>query len=321
MGRKRQTCARGVTASEVKKDVSYFAPDGRKLSTYLKVVRKTSSSPPKVEESDEPVDNVELHDDFGEELVHSQIMSNELDKCEVRGSERVTPCWSTLTKSGQGGGKMGFDRENSTEVMHLLLEKREIEVSQPLQFSNFLALAGEQKVSGLIFRCYELVCSRSVVMEIEKNLEEISMLKGEKYMREAKTRALRSARSKKKNDEKVVAVVKEEQHLEIDSEPPTRPVTPEKNSAAPVARTASPNISGNVQLRKFTPGLVLVVSLESLRGHNPACTTNKYAPKDRQILWLRASEACESVDINVIGCLEDHVNEVVLQTAETEKKT
>ncbi|EFP04610.1 hypothetical protein CRE_31285 [Caenorhabditis remanei] len=220
MGRKRQTCARGVTASEVKKNVSYFAPDGRKLSTYLKVVRSGHR-------------DLQKDRKIGEHFFMS----------------------APVHVSGQGGGKMGFDRENSTEVMHLLLEKREIEVSQPLQFSNFLALAGEQKVSGLIFRCYELVCSRSVVMEIEKNLEEISMLKGEKYMREAKTRALRSARSKKKNDEKVVAVVKEEQHLEIDSEPPTKPVTPEKNSAAPVASTVSPNVSGNVQLRKFTPGL------------------------------------------------------------------
>ena len=38
------------------------------------------------------------------------------------------------------------------------------------------------------------------------------------------------------------------------------------------------------------------------------------------ILWPRAPKACESVDIDVIGCLEDHVNEVVLQTTKTEKK-
>ena len=39
MGWIRQTCVRSITASGVKGDVSYFAPDGKKLSTYSEVVR------------------------------------------------------------------------------------------------------------------------------------------------------------------------------------------------------------------------------------------------------------------------------------------
>ncbi|KAF1746433.1 hypothetical protein GCK72_022888 [Caenorhabditis remanei] len=39
MGWRRQLCVRSTIVSEVKGNFSYFAQDGKKLSTYLKVVR------------------------------------------------------------------------------------------------------------------------------------------------------------------------------------------------------------------------------------------------------------------------------------------
>lgn len=556
MGWRRQTCVRSITAGGVKGDVSYFAPCGKKLSSYSETVRYLAKNglnyitrdnfifttryiigefvvpkqqesddtrqerefamfseedvtkelgrliaikfPPKVqhvpstssgasavseedqkpqvqkvEPPEEPLNLEDLNDEFSEEIMHSQMMSNGVDECKVRDREsddllvnfndvrHLPEFWRIenqrldaqgfadalmvyefvqnfahvlgidlesaptlealcaglagdaehadeflqLTRQllrlalefpgmgnekrfGQGGGEMGLDRENFSEVLRLfLIDKghRGQEISTPLETFNFLALTGEQKASILAFLCDELVCSRNVVTEIDRNLEEISRLKGEKWMREGKARALRQARSnKKKQDEMVV----KEEHLETDSEPPTRPVTPKKNGAA-AAATVSPQVAQTQQqqqVRKFTPGLgqcevlteqeesmtlaqmdgliedlhqeavninqkihdtnqrirtfpfgtdrfhrnywmlahtntVLVESLESSGVNNPACSASEYASKDPPYLEDRVPEAaCEGVDIDVIACVEDLVDEVVLQRARVDKK-
>ncbi|CCD65251.2 Bromodomain adjacent to zinc finger domain protein 2 [Caenorhabditis elegans] len=550
LGWRRQTCVRSIASAGVKGDVSYFAPCGKKLSTYSEVVRYLTKNSihyitrdnflfntklvigefivpkqteadetqqerefamfteddinkeltrlnvlkfvpkiqastsngvheddikmSKIEEPDEPLDPSELNDEFTEELVHSQIMSNGVDECKIREREaddllvnindvRHLPDFSRIgnqclssqgfadalmvhefvqnfghvlgidleiapkleslcagldgdanhaeqtlqltrqllrlalefpgmgneKRFGQGGGEMGLDRENFSEVMRLFLidkGKRGEELSQPLLTCNFLSISPEQKASILAFLCDELVCSRNVVTEIDKNLDEISRLKGEKWMREGKARALRSARSKKKNDEKVV-VVKEEQNHESDSEPPTRPDTPKKATVAPpTVVSVSPVSAAQQQQRKFTPGLgqcevlteqeesmslqqmdsligdlhqeaqninqkihdtglkirsfpfgtdrfhrnywmlahtdkVIIESLATTSVNNPACNANEYASKDPPTLEQRVPGACETIDLDVIACVEDLVDDVVLLRAKADKKT
>uniref|UniRef100_A0A8R1E0G7 Histone acetyltransferase n=1 Tax=Caenorhabditis japonica TaxID=281687 RepID=A0A8R1E0G7_CAEJA len=283
---------------------------------------------------------------------------------------------------GQGGGEMGLDRENFSEVMRLFLVdkgKRGEELSAPLLTTNFVALRGEQKAAILAFLCDELVCSRNVVTEIDRNLDEISRLRGEKWMREGKARALKSARSKK------CVQSTTDQHNESDSEPPTRPMTP-KNAATALISTASPLAPAVPILRKFTPGLgqcevlteqeeamsqeqmddligelqqeahvmnqkihdaglrirsfpfgtdrfhrnfwilphtdaVLVESLATTSANNPACNVQEIASKDPPLLEQRVSiDNLEGLDLDVIGCVEDLVDEVVLTRAKADKK-
>ncbi|PIC39881.1 hypothetical protein B9Z55_011429 [Caenorhabditis nigoni] len=566
LGWRRQTVVKSIAASGVKGDVAYFAPDGKKMSTYSEAVRylakngldflsrenflfntrfnigefivqnqsegadparqekeyvsfkeedinkelarlnllkyapkihlmpSTSSGVPeedvkvvpRYEPPEEPLDPSDLNDEFAEEQMHSQMMSNGM-QMEVRDREsddllvnfhdighlpefarienqcldaqgfadalmihefiqnfghvlginlETTPKLEALCaglagdaahsdsflqltrqllrlalefpgmgnekRFGQGGGEMGLDRENFSEVLRLFLldkGKRGADLSTPLLSSNFLSLTGEQKAAILAFLCDELVCSRNVVTEIDRNLEEVSRLKGEKWMREGKARALRQARSnKKKMDEKVV---KEEvvSNMETDSEPPTRPVTPKKNgngvaatspqaNGAPGAQALAPvpGAQAQSQVRKFTPGLgqcevlteqeesmslaqmdgliedlhqeslninrkihdtnqkirsfpfgadrfhrnywmlahtdaVLVESLESSGVNNPACTASEYASRDPPYLEDRLTEgACEGIDIDVIACVEDLVDEVIFQRAKADKK-
>uniref|UniRef100_A0A1I7TWX6 Bromodomain adjacent to zinc finger domain protein 2B n=1 Tax=Caenorhabditis tropicalis TaxID=1561998 RepID=A0A1I7TWX6_9PELO len=543
LGWRRQTCVRSIAASGVKGDVCYFAPCGKKLSTYSETVRyltkqgityitrdnfmfttklvigefivpktsevddqrqerefamfteddinkelarlnalknipKMSTTPDEekpqkvIEEPEEPLNPADLNDEFMEELVH--MLSNGTDEMKVREREaddllvnvndvRHLPeftrienqCLSSqgfadalmihefvqnfghvlgidlektpklealcaglagdaakaddilkLTRQllrlaleypgmgnekrfGQGGGEMGLDRENFSEVMRLfLLDKgtRGAELSAPLIDHNFLELEAEQKASILAFLCDELVCSRNVVTEIDKNLDEISRLKGEKWMREGKARALRTARSKKRAEPAAPTG--------SDSEPSTRPQTPKKvvvngSPAAPGTSGTSGTTSGTTSglIRKFTPGLgqcevlteqeesmslaqmeslisdlhqealninqkihdtnakirsfpfgtdrfhrtywmlahtdaVLVESIASAAINNPACSVGEYAARDPPLLEHRIPEGmCEGMDLDVIACVEDMVDEIVLSRAKADKKT
>ena len=102
---------------------------------------------------------------------------------------------------------------------------------------TFEQLNGEEKASILAYFCNELVCCRNIVREIDNNLEEIGKLKGERWLRDGKARALRAQQKRKKKEEKI--------HHEEEGE--------NENSDSDGSRVGSPVPHANN--KKFTPGL------------------------------------------------------------------
>lgn len=67
-----------------------------------------------------------------------------------------------------------------------------------LENCSFENLDPESKASILAFLCNELLYCRNIVREIEGNMEEMTRLKGEKWLREGKSRALRAVQARKR---------------------------------------------------------------------------------------------------------------------------
>lgn len=53
---------------------------------------------------------------------------------------------------------------------------------------SFLSLSADEKATSLAFLVNELVCSRPICMEIEKNLDTIATLKRDKWIVEGQMR-------------------------------------------------------------------------------------------------------------------------------------
>ncbi|KIH48487.1 hypothetical protein ANCDUO_21443 [Ancylostoma duodenale] len=51
---------------------------------------------------------------------------------------------------------------------------------------SFAELSGEEKASILAYLCNELLCCPNIVKEIDRNLEEVGRLKGDRWMRDGK---------------------------------------------------------------------------------------------------------------------------------------
>ena len=142
------------------------------------------------------------------------------------------------TALGQSLADVGMCRENYSELMRQFLSSRCSQgkkLAQLLENHSYEELTGEEKVSILAFFCNELLCCRNIVREIDNNLEEIGKLKGERWLKDGKARALRAHQKRKKKEEKI-------HHEEEDHE----------NSDSDGSRAGSPVPNSN---KKLTPGL------------------------------------------------------------------
>lgn len=73
-----------------------------------------------------------------------------------------------------------------------------IQLGAKLECCSFECLDPESKATILAFLCNELLYCRNVVRDIESNMEEMTRLKGEKWLREGKSRALRAVQTRKR---------------------------------------------------------------------------------------------------------------------------
>ncbi|NXL11002.1 BAZ2B protein, partial [Mesembrinibis cayennensis] len=111
---------------------------------------------------------------------------------------------------------VGINRDNVSEILQIFMEAHcgQTELTESLKTKAFQAHAPAQKASVLAFLVNELACSKSVVSEIDKNIDYMSNLRRDKWMVEGKLRKLRIIHAKKtgKRDATGGGDVGEEQH-------------------------------------------------------------------------------------------------------------
>ncbi|KAM9631488.1 bromodomain adjacent to zinc finger domain protein 2B isoform 7-T7 [Morphnus guianensis] len=111
---------------------------------------------------------------------------------------------------------VGINRDNVSEILHIFMEAHcgQTELIESLKTKAFQAHTPAQKASVLAFLVNELACSKSVVSEIDKNIDYMSNLRRDKWMVEGKLRKLRIIHAKKtgKRDAAGGGDVGEEQH-------------------------------------------------------------------------------------------------------------
>ncbi|KAK6048130.1 hypothetical protein COOONC_14365 [Cooperia oncophora] len=93
------------------------------------------------------------------------------------------------TRLGQTLSEVGVTEQNYSELMRLFLSTRDShakKLSHLLVDRSFAELSGEEKASILAFLCNELLCCPNIVKEIDRNLEEVGRLKGDRWMRDGK---------------------------------------------------------------------------------------------------------------------------------------
>lgn len=79
-----------------------------------------------------------------------------------------------------------------------------LQLGAKLVDQSFECLDPESKAAILAFLCNELLYCRNIVREIESNMEEMTRLKGEKWLRDGKCRTLRSEQNRKRASQKKV---------------------------------------------------------------------------------------------------------------------
>ncbi|XP_014104976.1 PREDICTED: bromodomain adjacent to zinc finger domain protein 2B isoform X12 [Pseudopodoces humilis] len=94
---------------------------------------------------------------------------------------------------------VGINRDNVSEVLQIFMEAHcgQTELTESLKTKAFQAHSPAQKASVLAFLVNELACSKSVVSEIDKNIDYMSNLRRDKWMVEGKLRKLRIIHAKK----------------------------------------------------------------------------------------------------------------------------
>ncbi|VDK83196.1 unnamed protein product, partial [Litomosoides sigmodontis] len=105
------------------------------------------------------------------------------------------------TPLGQALKDVGVHRENYSELLKMFLLSRDEEgkkLGAKLECCSFECLDPDSKALILAFLCNELLYCRNVVRDIESNMEEMTRLKGEKWLREGKSRALRAVQTRKR---------------------------------------------------------------------------------------------------------------------------
>ncbi|XP_074948752.1 bromodomain adjacent to zinc finger domain protein 2B isoform X18 [Phalacrocorax aristotelis] len=111
---------------------------------------------------------------------------------------------------------VGINRDNVSEILQIFMEAHcgQTELTESLKTKAFQAHTPAQKASVLAFLVNELACSKSVVSEIDKNIDYMSNLRRDKWMVEGKLRKLRIIHAKKtgKRDATGGGDVGEEQH-------------------------------------------------------------------------------------------------------------
>ncbi|XP_055456943.1 bromodomain adjacent to zinc finger domain protein 2B isoform X4 [Psammomys obesus] len=124
--------------------------------------------------------------------------------------------YKAKTALGEHLLNVGVNRDNVSEVLQIFMEAHggQTELTESLKTKAFQAHTPAQKASVLAFLINELACSKSVVSEIDKNIEYMSNLRRDKWMVEGKLRKLRIIHAKKtgKRDASGGIDLGEEQH-------------------------------------------------------------------------------------------------------------
>ncbi|XP_062493873.1 bromodomain adjacent to zinc finger domain protein 2B isoform X14 [Pezoporus occidentalis] len=111
---------------------------------------------------------------------------------------------------------VGINRDNVSEILQIFMEAHcgQTELTESLKTKSFQAHTPAQKASVFAFLVNELACSKSVVSEIDKNIDYMSNLRRDKWMVEGKLRKLRIIHAKKtgKRDATGGGDIGEEQH-------------------------------------------------------------------------------------------------------------
>ncbi|XP_053452932.1 bromodomain adjacent to zinc finger domain protein 2B isoform X11 [Nycticebus coucang] len=124
--------------------------------------------------------------------------------------------YKAKTALGEHLLNVGVNRDNVSEILQIFMEAHcgETELTESLKTKAFQAHTPAQKASVLAFLINELACSKSVVSEIDKNIDYMSNLRRDKWMVEGKLRKLRIIHAKKtgKRDTSGGIDLGEEQH-------------------------------------------------------------------------------------------------------------
>uniref|UniRef100_A0A8C5TDY4 Bromodomain adjacent to zinc finger domain protein 2B n=1 Tax=Malurus cyaneus samueli TaxID=2593467 RepID=A0A8C5TDY4_9PASS len=94
---------------------------------------------------------------------------------------------------------VGINRDNVSEILQIFMEAHcgQTDLTESLKTKAFQAHSPAQKASVLAFLVNELACSKSVVSEIDKNIDYMSNLRRDKWMVEGKLRKLRIIHAKR----------------------------------------------------------------------------------------------------------------------------
>uniref|UniRef100_A0A8C7V6A6 Bromodomain adjacent to zinc finger domain 2B n=1 Tax=Oncorhynchus mykiss TaxID=8022 RepID=A0A8C7V6A6_ONCMY len=118
----------------------------------------------------------------------------------------LPPGHRTKTALGDHLSNVGINRDNVSEVLRVYMEAHcggtELqtdlgEVTASLKTKAFQAHTATQKASVLAFLVNELSCSKSVVSEIDKNIDHMTNLRRDKWVIEGTLRKLRTSHAKK----------------------------------------------------------------------------------------------------------------------------
>ncbi|XP_028928193.1 bromodomain adjacent to zinc finger domain protein 2B isoform X3 [Ornithorhynchus anatinus] len=124
--------------------------------------------------------------------------------------------YKAKTTLGEHLLNVGVNRDNVSEILQIFMEAHcgQTELTESLKTKAFQAHTPAQKASVLAFLINELACSKSVVSEIDKNIDYMSNLRRDKWMVEGKLRKLRIIHAKKtgKRDTSGGGDLGEEQH-------------------------------------------------------------------------------------------------------------
>ncbi|XP_048201332.1 bromodomain adjacent to zinc finger domain protein 2B isoform X15 [Perognathus longimembris pacificus] len=107
--------------------------------------------------------------------------------------------YKAKTALGEHLLNVGVNRDNVSEVLQIFMENHcgQTELTESLKTKAFQAHTPAQKASVLAFLINELACSKSVVSEIDKNIDYMSNLRRDKWVVEGKLRKLRIIHAKK----------------------------------------------------------------------------------------------------------------------------
>ncbi|XP_022425533.1 bromodomain adjacent to zinc finger domain protein 2B isoform X8 [Delphinapterus leucas] len=124
--------------------------------------------------------------------------------------------YKAKTALGEHLMNVGVNRDNVSEILQIFMEAHcgQTELTESLKTKAFQAHTPAQKASVLAFLINELACSKSVVSEIDKNIDYMSNLRRDKWVVEGKLRKLRIIHAKKtgKRDPSGGIDLGEEQH-------------------------------------------------------------------------------------------------------------
>ncbi|KAM4626751.1 bromodomain adjacent to zinc finger domain protein 2B isoform 2-T4 [Discoglossus pictus] len=119
----------------------------------------------------------------------------------------VPPGYKAKTALGEHLTNIGINRDNVSEILQIFMEAHcgQTDLTESLKTKAFQAHTPAQKASVLAFLVNELACSKSVVSEIDKNIDHMSNLRRDKWMVEGKLRKLRIIHAKKTGKRDAIA--------------------------------------------------------------------------------------------------------------------